>query len=124
MKCWANPKPIAVCAAPKQGTTKKKHHKQKNQGTLHQGLCGVSQWLTSVECHARKCDPDGAQVRRFCPELAGLPLEHLHAPWAAPPGVLRPAGAELGSTVHHKVLNWPNTNDIVKSLVNPKRISV
>ena len=74
----------------------------------HQGLCGVSQWLTSVECHpvrhARKCDPDGAQVRRFCPELAGLPVEHLHAPWAAPPGVLRAAGVELGRTYPHRIV--------------------
>ena len=27
-------------------------------------------------------DPDGAYVRRWCPELARVPLEHLAAPWA------------------------------------------
>ncbi len=29
-------------------------------------------------------DADGAYVRRFCPELAGLAPKHLHAPWTAP----------------------------------------
>jgi deoxyribodipyrimidine photo-lyase len=30
-----------------------------------------------------KFDPDGAYVRRFVPELAGLPTRHVHAPWEA-----------------------------------------
>jgi deoxyribodipyrimidine photo-lyase len=43
-------------------------------------------------------DPDGAYVRRWCPELAGLPTAHLHAPWEAPPLVLTAAGVRLGET--------------------------
>ncbi|HTY92289.1 MAG TPA: deoxyribodipyrimidine photo-lyase [Steroidobacteraceae bacterium] len=51
-------------------------------------------------------DPDGDYVRRWCPELAGLPTEHLHAPFEAPEEVLRHAGVRLGATypapiVHH-----------------------
>jgi deoxyribodipyrimidine photo-lyase len=35
---------------------------------------------------AEKFDPDGSYIRRFVPELADLPLEHLHQPWEAPEG--------------------------------------
>ena len=35
---------------------------------------------------AEKFDPDGSYVRRYVPELAGLPLAHLHTPWNAPGG--------------------------------------
>ncbi len=46
----------------------------------------------------RKFDPRGAYLRRHLPELAGLPDEHLHAPWATPPAVLEAAGVRLGET--------------------------
>jgi deoxyribodipyrimidine photo-lyase len=38
---------------------------------------------------AEKFDPDGTYIRRYVSELADLPLEHLHQPWAAPSGVPR-----------------------------------
>lgn len=43
-------------------------------------------------------DADGAYVRRWVPELASLPDEWLHQPFAAPPNVLRKADVELGFT--------------------------
>ena len=43
-----------------------------------------------------KFDPEGAYVRHWVPELAALPTEHLHAPWAAPRQVLDDAGVRLG----------------------------
>jgi len=46
----------------------------------------------------RKYDPDGHYVRRWCPELARLPIEYLHAPFDAPPTVLKAAGVVLGAT--------------------------
>lgn len=45
-----------------------------------------------------KFDSEGSYVRRWIPELAHLPSEHLHAPWEAPPGVLAKAGIRLGET--------------------------
>lgn len=45
-----------------------------------------------------KFDGAGTYVRRWVPELAALPDEHLQAPWDAPAGVLRDAGVELGQT--------------------------
>jgi deoxyribodipyrimidine photo-lyase len=37
-------------------------------------------------------DGAGTYVTRWCPELAGLPAEHVHHPWEAPPLVLAAAG--------------------------------
>ena len=48
----------------------------------------------------QKFDADGAYVRRWCPEIAGLPDKFLHAPWLAPENVLSDAGVVLGQT-------WP-----------------
>jgi deoxyribodipyrimidine photo-lyase len=45
-----------------------------------------------------KFDPAGVYVRRWVPELAGLPDEWLHQPWDAPPAVLAAAGVRLGET--------------------------
>ncbi len=44
-----------------------------------------------------KFDVNGDYVRRWVPELAKLPTEHLHAPWEAPMHVLASAGVRLGS---------------------------
>ncbi|HSL94964.1 MAG TPA: FAD-binding domain-containing protein, partial [Thermoleophilia bacterium] len=41
---------------------------------------------------------DGAFVRRWIPELAGLPAEWVHEPWEAPADVLAAAGVRLGET--------------------------
>jgi deoxyribodipyrimidine photo-lyase len=56
---------------------------------------------------AQKFDPAGAYVRYWVPELARLPAEVIHAPFAAPPAILAAAGVKLGETysapiVEHK----------------------
>jgi deoxyribodipyrimidine photo-lyase len=45
----------------------------------------------------RKFDADGRYVRRWVPELRRISDRWLHAPWTAPPEVLRDAGVRLGS---------------------------
>jgi deoxyribodipyrimidine photo-lyase len=52
-----------------------------------------------------KFDPDGAYVRRWVPELAGLPVEHIHCPWEAPPEVLAGAGVVLGRDYPQPMVN-------------------
>ena len=45
-----------------------------------------------------KFDPAGEYVRRWVPELAGLPNEWIDKPWKAPASILAKAGVELGRT--------------------------
>ncbi|MDX1687037.1 MAG: deoxyribodipyrimidine photo-lyase [Candidatus Promineifilaceae bacterium] len=43
-----------------------------------------------------KHDPDGAYVRHWVPELAGVPDEYVHAPWEMPETVQEEAGCIVG----------------------------
>ena len=70
---------------------------------------GGWQWAASTGCDAQpwfrifnpvtqseKFDPHGRFIRRYVPELAGLPEAALHAPWLARPVELEAAGVVLG----------------------------
>ncbi|GLK69590.1 cryptochrome/photolyase family protein [Hansschlegelia plantiphila] len=50
-------------------------------------------------------DPDGAYVRAFVPELTRVPAKWIHAPWAAPPGVLEAAGVSLGRDYPKRIVD-------------------
>ena len=45
----------------------------------------------------QKFDADGRYVRRWVPELRGVPDRWLHAPWTSPPEILRDARVRLGA---------------------------
>ena len=70
---------------------------------------GGWQWASSSGCDAQpyfrifnpvsqseKFDPQGKFIRRYLPQLAGLPDRALHAPWLAKPLELQDAGVALG----------------------------
>ena len=52
----------------------------------------------------RKFDPAGDYVRRWIPELARLPTNHIHAPFEAPESLLAAAGVTLGRDYPHPVV--------------------
>ena len=59
----------------------------------------------------QKFDAAGAYVRRWVPELAGLPDDVLHAPWTASPLDLRQAGVTLGTTYPHPIVDHAVARD-------------
>ncbi len=54
---------------------------------------------------AETFDPAGDYVRRWCPELAGLPVPDIHAPWTAQAETLAAAGIELGRTYPYPIVD-------------------
>ena len=52
-----------------------------------------------------KFDPDGAYVRAFVPEIAGLPDRFIHRPWQASPVELGSAGVALGTTYPEPIVD-------------------
>lgn len=56
-----------------------------------------------------KFDADGDYVRRWVPELAGLPSQWIHKPFAAPPAVLAGAGIVLGRTYPRPIIDLLET---------------
>eukprot|EP00927_Polykrikos_kofoidii_P061037 TRINITY_DN55929_c0_g1_i1.p1 TRINITY_DN55929_c0_g1~~TRINITY_DN55929_c0_g1_i1.p1 ORF type:complete len:776 (-),score=112.48 TRINITY_DN55929_c0_g1_i1:168-2495(-) len=62
------------------------------------GKSGLDQWNFTVNpaTAGRGQDPTGEYTRRWCPELAKLPVKYIHTPWQAPEHVLQAAGVSLG----------------------------
>ncbi len=52
-------------------------------------------------------DPDGSFVRRWIPELAGVPDRFVHAPWTMPPGVQAAAGCAVGRDYPAPIVDHP-----------------
>jgi deoxyribodipyrimidine photo-lyase len=86
-------------------------------GDLAQNNLGW-QWCAGSGCDAQpyfrifnpvtqgeRFDPAGEYVRRYVPELARLPTRYVHAPWLAPPTVLREAGVTLGKNYPEPIVD-------------------
>jgi deoxyribodipyrimidine photo-lyase len=79
---------------------------------------GGWQWASSSGCDAQpwfrifnpvtqseKFDPQGKFIRRYLPQLAGLPDAAIHAPWTANDIELAAAGLVLGDTYPHPIVD-------------------
>lgn len=80
-----------------------------NLGWQWSAGCGVDAqpWFRVFNpvAQGRKFDPEGGYVRRWVPELAGLPARWIHAPWEAPGEVLEGAGIRLGRTYPEPIVD-------------------
>lgn len=54
---------------------------------------------------ARRFDPDGVYVRRYLPELAGVPAERIHEPWLMSASERRASGVVTGKTYPRPIVD-------------------
>ncbi len=82
------------------------------------------QWSAGCGCDAQayfrvfnpilqgeKFDPQGDYVRRWVPELAGVPAKWIHRVWQAPEEVLRSAGVELGASYPRPIVDHDTSRE-------------
>jgi deoxyribodipyrimidine photo-lyase len=73
---------------------------QNNAGWQWSAGCGCDAQpyfrIFNPVTQGKKFDPDGDYVRRWVPELQGMPARSIHSPWEASDAVLRTAGVRLG----------------------------
>jgi deoxyribodipyrimidine photo-lyase len=80
------------------------NHPQWQSQTGHVGAHPVRVYNPAKQ--AREYDADGEYIRRYVPELADLPDEHLPRPEKAPLPVLEAAGVELGEDYPYPVVDY------------------
>jgi deoxyribodipyrimidine photo-lyase len=82
---------------------------------------GNWQWIASVgtdpqpafrriynpALHQARFDPEGRYVRRFVPELAGVPDEYLAEPWTMPEDVQEECGVVIGRDYPEPIVDHP-----------------
>ncbi|MCC7530321.1 MAG: deoxyribodipyrimidine photo-lyase [Candidatus Melainabacteria bacterium] len=54
---------------------------------------------------SQKFDPDGEYIKRWVPELSGLPKAWIHHPWDTPKEVLKAAAIELGKSYPQPIVD-------------------
>jgi len=59
----------------------------------------------------QKFDAEARYVKRWIPELARLPARWAHAPWEAPPEILRDSGVRLGTTYPRPIVDHARARD-------------
>merc|ERR1711904_741125 len=70
----------------------------------HSGL-GAWNFVMHPVFAGKKVDPEGHYVRRWLPELKGLPVEYIHCPWEAPCACLLSADIMLSVSYPNRILD-------------------
>ena len=82
---------------------------QNNAGWQWSAGCGCDAQpyfrIFNPVTQGQKFDPEGDYVRRYVPELAKVPVKHIHSPWDASPLELAVAGVKLGETYPHPIVD-------------------
>ncbi|MGC6487313.1 MAG: DASH family cryptochrome [Planctomycetota bacterium] len=65
----------------------------------------------NLRTQADKYDRDGRHARHWCPELARLPRERVHAPWTASRDELQGAGVQLGRDYPTRMVDLERSAD-------------
>lgn len=60
----------------------------------------------------QKFDPRGVYVRRYLPELAGVPDRYIHAPWTMPPDEQRRVGVAIGQSYPAPVVDHAQRREL------------
>jgi deoxyribodipyrimidine photo-lyase len=71
---------------------------------------------------ARRFDADGAYIRRWIPELRGLPDEWIHRPWEAPAEVLGAAGIRLGEQYPRRLVDHDTARQAALAALKAVRV--
>ena len=95
------------------------------------GHSGMDQWnfVMHPVFAAKTCDPEGDYVRRWVPELAGLPKEYVHCPWEAGHGLLAKLGIVLGELPRgsadddQRLVGCTYPGRVLKDLEHARRVS-
>jgi deoxyribodipyrimidine photo-lyase len=69
----------------------------------------------------KRFDPDGAFVRQWVPELAGLPASRIHDPWNAAPLELAAAGVTLGENYPEPICDHSERRPLALALYQEAR---
>ncbi|MFT6835983.1 MAG: deoxyribodipyrimidine photo-lyase [Francisellaceae bacterium] len=54
-------------------------------------------------------DPEGIYIRKYIPEIAGLPTKYLFEPWSAPKDILEENNVSLGQTYPYPIVDLAHT---------------
>lgn len=89
-----------------------------SQLQIHAGTAKGCEPLTyNPRKQAKDHDPSGQFVKRWVPELRGVPLDYLVEPWTMPPAVQAQAGCFIGASYPAPLINLQHAHEAAKERV-------